>query len=279
MPHGMLDPYSLSVKRLRKTLYLWLIERRNVMSAQRLVYTTEEEERLAGRGIGSPPQGAVVPLGGDAPWQDSDDLASRFLGRFPEGRGRRQLLFLGRLHHKKGLDRILAVFPSIVRRVPDVLLTIVGDGTTDYEASLRNVILEKGLAQNVLMTGRLDGQAKWGAYASSKMFLLPSRQENFAITVAEAMHMAIPVVVTNRVNTWPYVSEAQAGIVLDETEVERELETNILTLLGDPSIGRAMGERGRRYARENLTWVRAADRLLDCYGEAIRTHEARQRSE
>ena len=61
--------------------------------------------------------------------------------------------------------------------------------------------------------GRLDGAAKWGAYASAELFLLPSRQENFAITVAEAMQMGVPVVISNRVNTWPYVKAAGAGVV------------------------------------------------------------------
>ena len=115
-----------------------------------------------------------------------------FLERFPKARGRRQLLFLGRLHVKKGLDRILTVLPSIVRAFPDVLLTVAGDGTPEFKAMLKDVIKAQGLENSVMMTGRLDGAAKWGAYASAELFLLPSRQENFAIAVAEAMHMRIP---------------------------------------------------------------------------------------
>ena len=75
------------------------------------------------------------------------------------------------------------------------------------------------------MTGRLDGAAKWGAYASAELFLLPSRQENFAITVAEAMQMGIPVVISNKVNTWPYVKAAGAGIVLDERTDKEQSRT------------------------------------------------------
>ena len=123
MPHGMLDPYSLSVKRWRKALYLWAIERRNIMAAERLIYTTAEEMRLAAIKSLSLPKGVVIPLGGDAPCENSEELASEFLERFPRARGRRQLLFLGRLHFKKGLDRILTVLPSILKVFPDVLLT------------------------------------------------------------------------------------------------------------------------------------------------------------
>ena len=138
MPHGMLDPYSLTVKRWRKALYLWAIERKNIMSAQRLIYTTAEEARMAAIKSLSLPKGVVIPLGGDAPFENSEQLAAEFLERFPRARDRRQLLFLGRLHLKKGLDRILMVLPSITRVFPDVLLTVVGDGSAEFEATLKS---------------------------------------------------------------------------------------------------------------------------------------------
>jgi glycosyltransferase involved in cell wall biosynthesis len=269
MPHGMLDPYSLTVKRWRKALYLWAIERRNILAAQRLIYTTEEEMRLAAIKSLSPPKGVVIPLGGDAPCEDAEELASGFLERFPRARGRRQLLFLGRLHFKKGLDRILMVLPAIARVFSDVLLTVVGDGTPEFEAMLKSAITAQKLDDNVMMTGRLEGAAKWGAYASAKLFLLPSRQENFAITVAEAMQMGVPVVISNRVNTWPYVKAAGAGVVLDEERMESSLEHAILSLLQDCSTLRLMGKRCQEYARKNLTWAGAASRLLNCYDDVL----------
>lgn len=269
MPHGMLDPYSLNVKRWRKGAYFWAVERGNILGAERLIYTTAEEERLAAIKLSSPPKGVVIPLGGDAPYENSDKLASEFLERFPKARGRRQLLFLGRLHHKKGLDRILKVLPSIVEAVPDVLLTVVGDGPPEFEAELRSLIGARDLEKSVLMTGRLDGAAKWGAYASAELFLLPSRQENFAIVIAEAMQMGIPVVVSNKVNTWPYVKDANAGIVVDEELIKSDLEGGILVLLKDSGRRRLMGKRGQEYARGNLTWAGATSRLLKCYDEVL----------
>jgi glycosyltransferase involved in cell wall biosynthesis len=269
MPHGMLDPYSLTVKRWRKAIYLWAVERRNILAAQRLIYTTEEEMRLAAITSFTTPKGVVIPLGGDVPCEDSEELASGFLERFPRARGRRQLLFLGRLHFKKGLDRILMVLPAIAKAFPDVLLTVVGDGARKFEAALKSAITAQGLENNVMMTGRLDGGAKWGAYASAELFLLPSRQENFAITVAEAMQMGIPVVISNRVNTWGYVEDAGAGVVLDEARMESSLEHAILLLLQDCGTLRLMGKRGQEYARRNLTWEAAANRLLKCYDDVL----------
>jgi glycosyltransferase involved in cell wall biosynthesis len=265
----MLDPYSLSVKCWRKALYLWAIERRNISAAYRLIYTTAEEARLAAVELVSLPKGVVIPLGGDAPGVNSEELASGFLERFPKARGRRQLLFLGRLHFKKGLDRIFMALPSVVRVFPDVLLTIVGDGSPEFGAMLTRIIAAQSMEKNVLMTGRLDGAAKWGAYASAELFLLPSRQENFAITVAEAMQMGVPVVISNRVNTWPYVKAAGAGVVLDEERIESGLEDGILSLLQDCGTLRLMGKRGQEYARKNLTWAGAATSLLKCYDEVL----------
>jgi glycosyltransferase involved in cell wall biosynthesis len=119
------------------------------------------------------------------------------------------------------------------------------------------------------MTGRLDGAIKWGAYASAELFLLPSRQENFAITVAEAMHMGVPVVISNKVNTWPDVKRAGAGVVVDEERIERDLRDTIVMLLRNNELRRLMGEGGRRYARNNLTWGQSAARLLDCYDDVL----------
>jgi glycosyltransferase involved in cell wall biosynthesis len=134
---------------------------------------------------------------------------------------------------------------------------------------LKRTIAIQGLENSVMMTGRLDGAAKWGAYASAEIFLLPSRQENFALTVAEAMHMGVPVLIGSRVNTWPYVKAAGAGIVLNEEWIQKELNDGILTLLRDCETLRLMGKRGQEYARTNLTWAGAASTLLKCYDEVL----------
>ena len=150
-----------------------------------------------------------------------------------------------------------------------MLLTIVGDGTPEFEAMLKSKIVTDGLENNVMLTGRLDDAAKWGAYASAELFLLPSRQENFAITVAEAMQMGVPVILSNKVNTWPYVKEAGAGIVVDEERILSGLEDGICSLMRDRGSRRLMGKRGQDYARKNLTWSEAAKCLLKCYDEVL----------
>jgi glycosyltransferase involved in cell wall biosynthesis len=265
----MLDPYSLSVRSWRKAIYLFAVENKNISAARRLIYTTSEEARLAETQVGSLPKGVVIPLGGDAPSESREKLAAVFFEKFPKARGRRQLLFLGRLHFKKGLDRVLMALSSVVSVFPSVLLTIAGDGLPDYVETIKNLVAAKGLENNVLLTGRLDGALKWGAYASAELFLLPSRQENFAITVAEAMQMGLPVIISNRVNTWSYVEAARAGVVLDEKGIEGSLGEAILSLLQNIKTIKLMGASGEVYARKGLTWPRSAESLLECYENVL----------
>jgi glycosyltransferase involved in cell wall biosynthesis len=115
----------------------------------------------------------------------------------------------------------------------------------------------------------LAGSLKWGAYSVSEIFVLPSRQENFAITVAEAMHMARPVIISDRVNTACHVSSASSGLILSESACEDNLHEAVLTLLLDRGLAEDMGERGRTYAGTNLTWAKTAGEMLQCYREVL----------
>jgi glycosyltransferase involved in cell wall biosynthesis len=269
MPHGMLDPYSLSVKALKKGIYLRFFESRNMARAQRMIYTTSEEERLAAlAGLPLPP-GELVPLGARASFASSDHLRSRFLEKFPRAKGRRKLLFLGRLHPKKGIDRILKALQDVKQSAPSVLLVVAGTGEAHYTRQLRQLVSSLALDDHVLFTGRVDGELKWACFAAAELFLLPSRQENFAITVAEAMQMGVPVIITDKVNTWPYVEEAGAGLVLADRDISVLLPKAIGTLLMDGTARARMTAQGSRYARERLTWQASAQRLLACYNQVI----------
>lgn len=269
MPHGMLDPYSLSVNSLRKQLYLKAFERRNIECAANIIFTTEEERQLATRlPLGFPPS-VVLPLGAEKPPTDRRNLAAHFEAEFPESRNRRCLLFLGRLHPKKGLDRIIRILPAIVAAFPGCLLVIAGEGDSEYKDTLIKTIESMGLRDHTLITGILEGLAKWGAFAKAEVFLLPSRQENFAIAVAEAMQVGVPVVISDKVNIWEGVMKAKGGIVLQENGIERRMGQEINNLLSDKDLLLRMGECARNYASEEFDWERCAKRYMRCYAGMI----------
>lgn len=181
------------------------------------------------------------------------------------------LLFLGRLHPKKGLDRILNCLPSVKQAVPNVILVVAGDGDGIYTRQIRKFVSEFALDQHVLFAGRLDGELKWAAFAAAELFLLPSRQENFAITVAEAMQMGLPVVISDKVNTWPYVKEGDAGLVLDERDIDELLPHAIEELLKDDATRLRMGVQASRFARARMTWEVSVRALINCYDRVLST--------
>ena len=269
IPHGMLDPYSLSLKALKKSLYLKFFEGPNMACAQRMIYTTSEEEKLAGLAGLRLPRGAIVPLGARASSTSRDELRLQFLKRYPQAEGKRTLLFLGRVHHKKGIDRILNCLQRVRQAIPNVLLIVAGTGEPKYQEHVRQIVSSLALDDHVVFTGHLEGEQKWACFAASELFLLPSRQENFAITVAEAMQMGVPVVITDKVNTWPYVEEAGAGLVLAERDIDALLPRAIETLLTDDATRSKMAAQGSDYARDRLTWHASAQKLLACYDQVI----------
>lgn len=266
MPHGMLDPYSLMQKQWRKKLYLAAIERRNIQEASRLVFTTQDEQKAARQSLPWLATGAVIPLGADGPPHVSPEaLIAKFTGLFPETMGRPYLLFLGRIHKKKGLDYLLNILPEIARAYPDILLVVAGSGEPAYVARMAQLVEAKGLERHVLFTGLLSGEAKFGAIAGARAFLLPSRQENFALAMAEAMHMAVPVIISDKVNAWPFVKSANAGYVIGQDDMERGFTQAITEVLRDPAMGEGLGRRGRAVAQEHFTWQRMSRDMVSLY--------------
>jgi glycosyltransferase involved in cell wall biosynthesis len=266
MPHGMLDPYSLRQKRWRKRVYLGTLERSNLQGASRLIFTTTDEQKAAQESLPWLAPGEVIALGADYPPDASrETCAATFTNLFPQVLGRRCLLFLGRIHQKKGLERLLKILPEITRTHPEILLVIVGDGERAYVRHLRRLVCVWNLEHQVLFTGMVTGPAKWGAFACSEIFVLPSSQENFAISMAEAMHMAVPVIISDKVNSWPLVKTANAGFVVGHDHMELSLTQCLDELLCAPDKARCLGKHGQDFARERLTWPRVARDMVSLY--------------
>lgn len=270
MPHGMLDPYALGVRALRKRAYLALTESRTLRQAARLIFTSPLEDELARRQLPWLGAAAIIPLGADPPTGlDAVAAAEAFHVRFPETRQRRLLVHLGRIHQKKGLDRALAGLPGLIADHPDICLVLAGGGDETYLAELASLIRSSALGRHVLFTGLLQGDVKWGALAAAEVFLLPSHQENFAIAVGEAMHMARPVVISDKVNIHPLVATAGGGIVVASDAMPDALAAALRLILGDRASAQAMGERGQRLARDRFVWDTTARATIDCYGDVV----------
>ena len=272
-PHGALDPY-LYDKSARNLWLKRLYERRfdlpNLHAAGAIHYTAEDErERASFLKLRAP--SFVVPNGLD--WAQYATLPARGALRTRWGLGDAPLvLFLGRLHFKKGLDLLIPAFDALRQRVPGVQLVIAGPENDDYGQRVRGWVRERGLDAAVHFVGPLHGADVLQAYVDADVFALPSYTENFGMTVIEALACSVPVVISDQVNIHAEVSGAGAGLVTrcDADEVAQALET----LLVDADRRRAMGEAGRQLVKARFTWPAIVDALTAEYEQVIARHHA-----
>ena len=204
--HGMLEPWALATKKLKKRVYAALIERANVANASCLhALTSAEAEQYRDFGASCPI--AVIPNAVTLPDGVDRDL---FFTRFPVLRGKRILLFLSRLHPKKGLDLLVEAWARSGRQHADAHLVIAGPDGNGIQAKLAAQAAAAGMADRVTFTGMLTGSMKWSALEAAEGYVLPSYSEGLSMALLEAMGMGLPVIATRACNM-PEITSADAG--------------------------------------------------------------------
>ncbi len=271
-PHGMLDPWfarRYPLKHLKKMLY-WPVESRVLRSARAVLFTSEEERAQAHLSFFHCDWKEEVVAYGTAPPKVDLALArEHFLQAFPVLRGKRVLLFLGRLHTKKGCDLLLKAFASVRHArggSENLQLVLAGPADPDYLAQLRRILRSAFAEENeeeipVTFTGMLEGELKWGAFASAEAFILPSHQENFGIAVAEALACGTPVLISNKVNIWREIVDDKAGFAEDDTlaGTRRLLERWLGTAANER---KEMAENARKCFAERFHIDKAVESLV-----------------
>jgi glycosyltransferase involved in cell wall biosynthesis len=269
-PCGMLSGYTWSRNRSLKYAY-WLARERGNVAATAAFHCTSEDEANEVRGHRAA-RGAVrvIPNGVDAAaWTTPVDRNELLRRCGPAAAGKPILLFLSRLHPKKGLVDFL--LPAFARMTTPAFLAVVGgpdDFARGHEAEVRDAVRRFGLDDRVALLGPADPCDRWALFDGADLFVLPSRSENFGIVVAEAMARGCPTVVSRGVQAGEHVTKAGAGAVVP-LEVQ-PLATTLDDLLSDPEGRAAAGECGRAYARREFDWDRIAERVADLYRELHR---------
>lgn len=216
-PHGMLDPWfkrAYPLKHLKKLLYWRWAEYRVLRDAAAVLFTSEEERRLARQSFGPYRCNEVVVNYGTAAPTNLEAARSAFFDAFPKMRDQRFLLFLGRLHQKKGCDLLIEAFGQVRADVAGgpIHLVVAGpSAAADYLRRLQQMAARAG--DSIIFPGMLTGDVKWGALSAAEAFVLPSHQENFGIAVAEALACGTPVLISNKVNIWREIETDGAGYV------------------------------------------------------------------
>ncbi|RKS13309.1 glycosyltransferase [Flavobacterium sp. 120] len=229
MPHGMLDPWfqrdkSRRIKAIRNFFYWHLIEKKVLNAVDGLLFTCEEELILARTTFSGykPKQELNIGFGIVEPPICTKVMLDEFYRQFPISKGK-YLLFLSRIHPKKGVDLLLKAYCQIIIESdqPEELpnLIIAGPGIeTDYgQELLKYLDANLVLRDKVQFVGHLSGNLKWGAIHGCEAFILPSHQENFGIAVAEALACSKPVLITDKVNIYREIESGLGGIINQDT--------------------------------------------------------------
>jgi glycosyltransferase involved in cell wall biosynthesis len=230
MPHGMLDPYFQSakgrrLKAIRNWLYWKIIEKAVINEADGILFTCKEEQRLAMQPFSpySPKKELVVGLGVKRPPFFCSNMKKAFLEKCPEVTNSPYIIFLGRIHEKKGIDLLINAYSKLFiskkfqEKLPKLVIAGPGGQTPYGEKILQSVRQTEGLSNSIYFPGMLEGDAKWGAFYGCECFILPSHQENFGIAVVEALACGKPVLISNQVNIFKEIEYNGAGIVRDDT--------------------------------------------------------------
>jgi glycosyltransferase involved in cell wall biosynthesis len=268
--HGALDPWfnrTYPLKHLKKLLY-WPVQYKVLRDAAAVFFTTSIERDLAKTSFRPNQWNSVVIPYGTTDFGYSAEESTRqielFYGAIPALRGRKYLLFLGRIHEKKGCDLLLEAFGRLASSRPDVDLVIAGPDQTGLESTLKAQAEQLGIATRVHWPGMLRGDLKWGAVQACEAFVLPSHQENFGISVVEALSVGRPVLISNQVNIWPEIEADGVGLVDDDTPAgtERLLQRWFHT---DPAERDAMADRARPCFLARYTMNRTASVINELF--------------
>src|SRR6202790_2095001 len=219
--HGMLDPWfkhAYPRKHLKKWLYWPWGDYRVLRDARAVLFTSEEERLQARRSFWLyAAHERVVAYGTSTPPDNVEALREVYLAANPQLRGRRVLLFLGRIQEKKGCDLLVRAFARVASRDPALQLVIAGPDQTGWVSTLTELARGLNIADRVSWPGMLQDAMKWGAFYSADAFVLPSHQENFGIAVAEGLACGLPVLISDKVNIWQEIQADGAGLVEADT--------------------------------------------------------------
>lgn len=256
-PLGTLDPWSMRQKRLRKWCSWQLAAKRAIRGAAAVHYTTIGERASSEAWMGTN-HGVVIPLGIDERFFDSPGIGKTSTARPPAP----HVLVLARLHPKKGVHLLLEAFLDAARdELGDWRLVIAGDGPANYVRSLKQRVALQN-RERVTFAGWLSDREKLLSLQEAELLALPSRQENFALAVVEALACGTPVLVGEQVNLADEIRAAGAGWVVPRDR--GALAAALRQILADADERRARGAAGRRFA-ERYRWPRVIPGLVRLY--------------
>ena len=252
-PRGMLEPWSLSQKKWKKKLAWWLYQRNDVQKSA-CVFTTAKMEAEHVSNLGITTCKAVIPNGIET---DAYPCKTSVEGV------KKQVLFLSRVHVKKGIELLFEAWKRLHSDYVDWQLLVIGNGEAEYIHSLENRVESLGLKDCIKILPPVFGEAKIKVYQESALFCLPSFSENFGMVIAEAMSCGTPVITTTNC-PWEILNETDTGWCVD-LSVEN-LEHALREAMGmDANALYDMGQRASKLIYDNFDYRSVTRKTLRLY--------------
>jgi len=249
-PRGTLSKRALGINALQKQIF-WRVLQAPMLRAATCFHATAESEYEDIRRLGFRQPVCILPNGIDVPP----------LEQTPNS-GRRQLLFLGRIHPIKGIDTLLRAWQAVEDRFPDWELHIAGPDNGGYLAGMQALAAQLRL-ERVVFRGPLFGEEKLRAYRAASLFVLPTHSENFGMTVAEALAAGTPAIVSKGA-PWGGLEKQGAGWWLD-IGVDPLVACLEVALATPPTHLAEMGRAGREWMLRDYSWERIGVQLSAVY--------------
>lgn len=217
--HGMLDPYFGTElwKKLKKKLFWYLIEKKNLQEANTLLLTSENEKKSLSNtfvntnGI----KKTVISYGIKKNLFNKKNCLISFYNKYPKLKKKNFFLFLGRFHKKKGCEILLESVKTLKKQNIHIKILMVGPNN-EYKTKLSDLVRRYKIEKNIILTNPLSGKLKWGAVYASQAMVLSSHGENFGVSIVESLSCGKPVLITNKVNIFKIILSYQAGLVSND---------------------------------------------------------------
>lgn len=267
-PHGLYSAERMRHKFWHKMLWFQLFEQAALMKAAGVVVESERD-RAAVRAIAPQVLFADLPCGGGL--QDAPVLNAPFLERFPDLAGKNYLLYFGRLDFHKGLDLLIDAYARCREFHARHPLAIVGPDVNNTSRQLRAQVEQLGLQSVIFHEKVTDLAGKAALFDAAEAFILPSYDENFGITVLEALSRGCPVLVSSA-TAWDFLEAEGAGMVFAPRVEEVEMALVRFFAL-TPEARRALGTAGLAIA-QRYDWLEIARRSITLYAGALRKNNA-----
>jgi len=249
---GLLEPWALGWRSLKKKLALQLFENENIKAAN-IFHATSHQEAENMRRFGIKQPIAVIPNG--------IDLMSATVSA--ETLSKKQILFLSRIDPKKGLERLFSIWQRQAKRFPEWELVVAGNGCESYMARLKEDARGKGLDSSVRWAGFVQGEDKTKLFNQASAFILPTFSENFGIAIGEALSHGVPVITTNG-TPWNEIQTEKCGWYTENNEAS--IEKALIEALNTPAQAlKEMGMRGKALIEKKYTWPNVAKEMVDTY--------------